>query len=99
MSNIIICCDGTWNTPGQLDEGVPAPTNVTRIFNAISDLDSSGMIQEKYYHPGVGTNGSWWDKVLGGGAGDGLDKNIMRAYQKLCSSFSSGDKRSFRGSA
>lgn len=90
MSNIIICCDGTWNTPDQMDEGVPAPTNVTRIFNAVSEFDSSGAIQEKYYHPGVGTNGSWWDKVLGGGAGDGLDKNIMSAYQKLCSSFSSG---------
>ncbi|WP_338920183.1 DUF2235 domain-containing protein [Pseudomonas silesiensis] len=91
MANIVICCDGTWNTPSQMDKGVPAPTNVARIFNSISELDSSGIAQEKYYHPGVGTNGSWWDKVLGGGAGSGLDKNIMSAYQKLCYGYSSKD--------
>lgn len=32
--NIVICCDGTWNTPDQIDGGIPAPTNV-RLFKLI----------------------------------------------------------------
>ena len=33
--NLIVCCDGTWNDPKNTDEGVPAPTNVFRLFNAV----------------------------------------------------------------
>ncbi|HYQ55485.1 MAG TPA: DUF2235 domain-containing protein [Pseudomonas sp.] len=84
MSNIVICCDGTWNTPEQMDKGVPAPTNVVRLHNAVADEDAAGAHQEKYYHPGVGTSGRWWEKALGGGTGSGLDDNIKSAYQKLC---------------
>jgi len=83
MTNLVICCDGTWNTPDQLDQGVPAPTNVVRLYNAVAD-NAKGVAQTTYYHPGVGTNGSWWDKAVGGGTGAGLDDNIMSAYQKLC---------------
>jgi hypothetical protein len=83
MSNIIVCCDGTWNTPEQDAAGVPVPTNVVRIFNALADVDADGVEQEKYYHPGVGTDGSWWHKLAGGAAGVGLDKNIMSAYRWL----------------
>ncbi|MEO4017835.1 DUF2235 domain-containing protein, partial [Pseudomonas sp. P2663] len=84
MPNLVICCDGTWNTPDQLDQGVPAPTNVVRLYNAVADFDAQGAAQTSYYHPGVGTNGNWWDKAVGGGTGAGLDDNIMSAYQKLC---------------
>lgn len=88
--NLVICCDGTWNTPEQLDKGIPAPTNVVRLYNAVADTDAQGAHQETYYHPGVGTSGKWWDKTLGGGTGAGLDQNIMSAYQKLCYSYSPG---------
>lgn len=84
MANIVICCDGTWNTPDQLDKGVPAPTNVVRLYNAVAPTDAKGALQERYYHPGVGTSGTWWEKTIGGGTGAGLDANIMSAYQKLC---------------
>ncbi|VVO61645.1 DUF2235 domain-containing protein [Pseudomonas fluorescens] len=87
MSSIVICCDGTWNTPDQLDKGVPAPTNVVRLHNAVAETDNEGARQEKYYHPGVGTSGKWWDKAIGGGTGAGLDDNIKSAYQKLCYSY------------
>ncbi|CAM3036420.1 DUF2235 domain-containing protein [Pseudomonas plecoglossicida] len=90
MPNLVICCDGTWNTPEQLDKGVPAPTNVVRLHNAVADEDATGAHQEKYYHPGVGTSGKWWDKALGGGTGSGLDDNIKSAYQKLCYSYAPG---------
>ncbi|KPU61987.1 hypothetical protein AN403_6148 [Pseudomonas fluorescens] len=91
MPNLVICCDGTWNTPDQLDQGVPAPTNVVRLYNAVAEFDAQGAAQTTYYHPGVGTDGNWWDKAVGGGTGAGLDDNIMSAYQKLCYCYQPGD--------
>ena len=90
MTNIVICCDGTWNTPDQLDKGVPAPTNVVRLYNALATTDAQGAPQDSYYHPGVGTSGKWWDKAVGGGTGAGLDQHIKSAYQKLCYSYTPG---------
>lgn len=92
MKNIVICCDGTWNTPDERDGGVPAPTNVVRLYNAVANVDSTGVPQHKYYHPGVGTDGSWWDKVIGGGTGRGLDRNIMSAYRELCDHYETDDR-------
>jgi len=91
MKNIVICCDGTWNTPDKRDGGVPVPTNVVRLFNAAAEFDTAGTRQHKYYHPGVGTDGSWWDKVAGGGAGRGLDRNIVSAYRELCDHYRADD--------
>ncbi|HEU4619545.1 MAG TPA: DUF2235 domain-containing protein [Gammaproteobacteria bacterium] len=91
MKRIVICCDGTWNTPGESDAGVPVPTNVVRLFNAVAEVDAQGTEQLKYYHPGVGTDGSWWDKLSGGSTGRGLDRNIMSAYRYLCDHYSPDD--------
>lgn len=91
MKNIVICCDGTWNTPDDRDHGVPIPTNVVQLYNVVAKLDSQGKRQHRYYHPGVGTNGSWWDKVIGGGAGAGLNENIMSAYRELCDHYEADD--------
>ena len=87
MGKLIVCCDGTWNTPDQLDQGVPAPTNVARMSNAIV----KNQAQKVYYHPGVGTGNSWWDKAIGGGTGTGLTRNILSAYQWLCRNYQPGD--------
>lgn len=92
MRNLIVCADGTWNTPDQEDDGVPIPTNVVRIYNCLADKDNSGNDQLKYYHPGVGTEGNWWDKVKGGSVGDGLGKNIMSAYRWLGGHYQTGDR-------
>ena len=92
MKNMTICCDGTWNTPDQQVGGAPAPTNVVRLYNAVSAAGGNGEMQRKYYHPGVGTDGSWWDKMLGGGVGAGLDRNIMSAYRELCDHYETGDQ-------
>ncbi|MCD2519173.1 DUF2235 domain-containing protein [Massilia sp. G4R7] len=80
---LIVCCDGTWNTPDQQDGGVAAPTNVVRIANALD----RGAGQLVYYHPGVGTGESWWDRMIGGGTGTGLSRNIMSAYEWLCQQY------------
>ncbi len=91
MKNIVICCDGTWNTPDEKDHGVPVPTNVVQLYNAVDERDRQGTAQHRYYHPGVGTNGSWWDKVVGGGTGSGLNRNIMSAYRELCDHYKAED--------
>ena len=92
MKNLVICCDGTWNTSDQHDNGVPDPTNVVRLYNAIAEVDTLGVSQYKYYHPGVGTSGSRWDKAIAGGTGKGLDRNIMSAYRDLCDHYERGDR-------
>lgn len=90
--NIVICCDGTWNTPDDKDHGAPAPTNVVRIYNTVASVDAGGTAQHRYYHPGVGTDGTWWDRALGGGTGAGLDRNIMSAYRELCDQWAPDDR-------
>ncbi|KZM50999.1 DUF2235 domain-containing protein [Labrenzia sp. OB1] len=91
MVNLVVCCDGTWATPDNMDEGIPAPTNVVKIHAAISAADASGGKQEKYYHAGVGTEGGWWKRLLGGGIGAGLDRNIKSAYKWLAGVYQPGD--------
>jgi uncharacterized protein (DUF2235 family) len=63
--NLIVCCDGTWNTPEQREGGQPCPTNVVKLCN----LSISDDTQLKYYHPGVGTKGGIADRIFGGGLG------------------------------
>ncbi len=92
MRNLVVCCDGTWNTPDQEHDGVPTPTNVVRIFNAVADRDRNMNEQLRYYHPGVGTDGHWWEKAAGGMVGVGLSRNIMSAYRWLGVNYRSGDR-------
>jgi len=92
MRNLVVCCDGTWNTPDQTDGGIPMPTNVVRIFNAVAEKDQDGNPQLKYYHTGVGTEGDWWERVAGGSVGGGLGKNIQSAYRWLGANYQTGDR-------
>ena len=80
MGNLIVCCDGTWNTPGDKEGVVPSPTNVVKLYNALAAADAGGAEQQRYYHPGVGTEGGLLGRLAGGGLGEGLDQNIMSAY-------------------
>lgn len=91
VANLVLCCDGTWNTPDQRDHGVPDPTNVARLHGALADLDNKGRRQQKYYHPGVGTDGSELDRVVCACTGRGLDLNIMSAYGWLCDTYTPDD--------
>lgn len=92
MRNLIVCCDGTWNTPEQKAGNVPVPTNVVRLYNALCDHDPAGHPQLGYYHPGVGTEGGWWEKLAGGSVGKGLGKNIQSAYKWLAVNYRPGDR-------
>ncbi|MGJ8484972.1 phospholipase effector Tle1 domain-containing protein [Pseudoalteromonas sp. SYSU M81236] len=46
MANLIICCDGTWNNPSQEDNGIPAPTNVVKLYHALAKKDGMGSYKK-----------------------------------------------------
>src|SRR5471030_2314251 len=91
MKHLVLCCDGTWNTAAQEENNVPAPTNVVKLYNAIAPADALGREQLKYYHSGVGTEGSFLAKTAGGIVGDGLDKNIQSGWAWIAQFYQPGD--------
>src|SRR5262245_766252 len=93
--HIIICCDGTWNTPNNRDRGEISPTNVVRMSKAISPRTPDGTEQLVCYYPGVGT--MWSNRLLGGAFGVGITKNIQQAYCELVDNYDEGDKIFFFG--
>ena len=84
---LIVCCDGTWNSPDQ--QG--GPTNVTKIARAICPENDAGEAQVVYYDEGVGT-GNWLDRFLGGAVGLGLARNVQKAYRFLCLNYRPDDR-------
>jgi uncharacterized protein (DUF2235 family) len=91
MKRLIVCCDGTWNTPDQTKNDLPCPTNVVKLFNAVAE-EADGVKQLSYYHPGVGTEGSGLSRALGGAYGAGLGKNIVSAYAWLAAHYEPNDQ-------
>ncbi|MHA7775950.1 DUF2235 domain-containing protein [Roseibium sp. M-1] len=91
MANLVVCCDGTWATPDNMTDGIPTPTNVVKLHAALDTGDTSGQPQKAYYHPGVGTEGGFKNRVFGGGVGKGLDRNIKSAYRWLAENYAEGD--------
>ncbi|MDS4025715.1 MAG: DUF2235 domain-containing protein [Candidatus Contendobacter sp.] len=88
---IVICLDGTWNTPDSNPEvDGDVSTNVWKLHNLVLDNDSHGIQQTKYYETGVGTN--WYDRVRGGVFGVGLSEKIKDAYKYLASKYEPGDE-------
>src|SRR5690242_9095468 len=61
---IVICADGTWNTPTQDGDERATGTNVWMMYQLVSDVDSAGVAQLKYYHAGVGSAGDWLTRRL-----------------------------------
>lgn len=87
---IVVCCDGTWNTAGQR-----SPTNVSKIYSAITLRAADGTEQRAFYRQGVGT--SRWDRIRGGAFGFGLSRHIQDAYRLVVESYEDGDDLFFLG--
>jgi uncharacterized protein (DUF2235 family) len=83
---LIICCDGTWNSPGQGRE-----TNVVDLVRSIKPVADDGITQLVHYHLGVGT-GNVIDRVFGGGAGVGLSNSVKSCYGFLADNYRAGDE-------
>jgi uncharacterized protein (DUF2235 family) len=88
---IVVCCDGTWNTPDQNDSGKPTPTNVVKFARAVRPEDDNGTVQIVFYNQGVGTK--WGlDRFLGGAFGTGLNKHVEDAYRFIIDNYLDGDE-------
>ncbi len=91
MKRLIVCCDGTWNTPELKDV-----TNVVNFARAIKPTGTRGVPQVVFYDWGVGTD-KGVDKWTGGALGKGIDKNIQDAYRFLVHNYDPGDELFFFG--
>lgn len=87
---IIVCADGTWNDPEQLDRGSVVPTNVVKIARSLAMAKAPDQ-KDIFYDLGVGT-GQGLDRLLGGLTGDGLLHNIFQGYQFIAERYQPGDK-------
>ena len=87
---LVICCDGTWNTPDQVSGKRSTPTNVTKLALAIATAGPDGVEQRVYYHPGVGTKRG--ERSRGGAFGLGLSRAVRDVYAYLVANFEPGDE-------
>jgi uncharacterized protein (DUF2235 family) len=88
MRNLVICSDGTWNSPEQ-----GGASNVLQIARAIKP-EAGGLEQVVFYDWGIGTDRK---KIAGGISGLGIDKNIMDCYRFLVHNYHQGDRLYFFG--
>jgi uncharacterized protein (DUF2235 family) len=95
MKRLVVCCDGTWNRPDHIDQGVAAPTNVAKLALAVADHDDAGNPQLLHYEAGVGTRR--FEHLLGGGFGVGLSRNVKECYRFLVENYAPGDELYFFG--
>ena len=84
---IVICTDGTWNTPHGVSVALN-DTNVRKLFLALAD--SPG--QMRYYDSGVGTDGTPIDHLIGGAMGEGLFQKVQDGYEFLAYVWDPGDE-------
>jgi uncharacterized protein (DUF2235 family) len=91
MKRIIICSDGTWNKPGNIENGVPVRTNVQKIFEVIAKSDGP-IKQIKHYDNGVAALGMAMMRMINGALGAGLDDNIVSAYKFIVWNYEPGDE-------
>ncbi|TKJ41211.1 hypothetical protein CEE37_05980 [candidate division LCP-89 bacterium B3_LCP] len=97
MKRIVICCDGTWNTPDKNEDSIPVPTNVVKIAQSTKHVSTDGTTQLMYYDSGVGTSGGWLKRIIDGATGSGLSQNILEAYRYLILNYDVGDQLFFFG--
>ena len=97
MRRLIVCADGTWKSDDDKQPGGKPRTNVVRLRDAILPTASDGIEQKVFYDPGVGAQGGWFKRVLGGGTGQGLSENVRDCYGFLVENFEPGDQLYFFG--
>ena len=86
--NIIVCADGTWNHPDETERGLPAPTNVFKLFKSLP-LTST---QLPHYDDGVGVGGTPIEHLLGGAIGDGLFAKVKENFAFVAHAYDDGDQ-------
>ena len=79
---LIFCADGTWDDPND-------NSNVCQLYTALENLPG---VQIPMYDSGVGTGGTKFAQVLGGGIGAGLFQKIKDGYSAISAQYEAGDQ-------
>jgi Uncharacterized alpha/beta hydrolase domain (DUF2235) len=87
IKRLVVCLDGTWNTPDNGD----SPTNVVKMMRSIRASAADGTPQVAFYDRGVGT-GNPFDRFVGGAFGRGLVENVQDGYRFLADNYERGDE-------
>lgn len=91
---IIICCDGTWQSAVSGEKNVPS--NVTRLCRALNSVgtDEDGEVWQQvvWYDSGVGTTSLALGTAIEGAIGQGLEGNVIEAYNFCVLNYNPGDK-------
>src|SRR4051794_26800846 len=91
--NLVLCCDGTWDSADQAADPVTGElcvSNVLKLAVRMKKRTAAGDLQIVYYDQGVGT-GNVLDKIGGGAFGDGLEANVNDVYRFLIANYEPGD--------
>ena len=86
MKRIVICSDGTWQTPVQENT-----THVIEMARAVLPTAPDGTVQVVFYDWGVGTE-SWANRLAGGVSGKGIERNIRDCYRFLTHNYEDSDE-------
>jgi len=91
---LIICSDGTWNSPEEKSNGGICITNVLKLARAIVPYDEQETIhQVAFYDAGIGSESvGFIEKKVRGGTGWGIRKNIADCYRFLAHNYCKGDE-------
>jgi uncharacterized protein (DUF2235 family) len=93
MRKLVVCCDGTWNTPRTATNifrtydflrerlGRPPETRRRDGVRTCEGRARDGSEIALFYDQGVGT--SWYERLTGGAGGIGLSDNVRDAYHFL----------------
>ncbi|KAJ5902255.1 hypothetical protein N7495_002783 [Penicillium taxi] len=91
---IIICCDGTWQSAVSGKKNIPS--NVTRLCRALNrvgtDENGKEWQQVVWYDSGVGTSSNPLSDVIAGAFGNGLETNVIEAYNFCVLNYNPGDE-------
>ena len=91
---IIICCDGTWQSATSGKKNVPS--NVTRLCRSLNHVgtDENGdqWQQIVWYDSGVGTSPGLLEDVVEGAFGEGVEQNVIEAYNFCVLNYHPGDE-------
>jgi uncharacterized protein (DUF2235 family) len=89
---IVLCFDGTWNTPDEdKADRISTETNVVLFHDTVAEGRApDGIEQIKRYYHGVGTN--WFEKFTGGALGIGVSRTMMQGYKDLSATYEDGDQ-------
>ena len=104
---IILCFDGTWNTPseradfaaggacgasGRAALATGRETNVCRLYRSIVTAGPAVRGTPQVKWYDAGVGTNWYDRVAGGAFGLGLSRNIREGYKFLSDTYDDGDE-------